>query len=135
MRDIALRFESSRPHDMSMKPDEHAALAAAQEVDIETSHGDRAFLTIIWVVDVDGTLYVRSYLGDTGRWYQRALAEPAVALETGSVRVTFTAEPVTDEPTIDAVSEAFVAKYRPGSSRDAMVAPEVLHTTLRLIPT
>jgi hypothetical protein len=86
------------------------------------------------VVEVEGTLYVRSYLGPRGKWYQRALANPAVALTKGSISVGFTASPAVDLATIDAVSDAFVAKYPPGRSLDAMIAPGVLDTTLRLDP-
>ena len=111
-----------------------SSLADAKEVRIETSSGHRTHSTIIWVVEVEGDLYVRSFLGDRGQWYQRALTNPVVALASGNTRSDFTVERVVDDDTINAVSEAFVAKYRPGRSRDAMVAPDALDTTLRLHP-
>ena len=109
-------------------------IAAAKEVTIETRAGDRAIGTVIWVVEHDGTLYVRSFLGDHGKWYQRAVADPNVTLVAGDIRVAFQAIPATDEQSVEGASEGFRSKYRPGRSLDAMLVPEVLHTTLRLEP-
>jgi len=119
---------------MTISANDYAALADAKEVEISTSSGGRDYSTIIWVVDVDDALHVRSFLGDRGRWYGRALAHPNVSLATAQVHADFTAVLVTDRTVIDTVSEAFIAKYPSGRSRDAMVAETVLHTTLRLNP-
>lgn len=110
------------------------AIAAAGEVSIETTAGARTSNTIVWVVEVAGVLYVRSFLGSAAKWYRRVVANPRVALVAGSHRVEFTAAHVTDPDVIASVSDAFLAKYPPGRSRDAMVRDEVLDTTLRLEP-
>ena len=58
------------------------------------------------------------------------------ALHVGDRRSPVRAVPVTDEPTVGAVSEAYRRKYgrtAPGSTR-AMVRAETLPTTLRLEP-
>lgn len=111
-----------------------ASLDAAGEVSIETGSGERRYRTVIWVVVASEQVYVRSYRGPSGRWYQRALADDEVALIAAEVRIDARAVHVTDDETIEAVSAQFVDKYPPGRSVDAMVVPEVLGTTLRLDP-
>ena len=110
----------------------------AREVRIETSRDEDApaHRATIWVVTVDGTVFVRSVRGGKGRWYREVSANPAAALHVGHDRIAVRAVPVTDEAKIGAVSEAYREKYgrtSPGSTR-AMVQPETLPTTLRLEP-
>ncbi len=109
-------------------------LATLPEVDIETRSGDNRYRTIIWVVESNGSLYVRSFLGDEGKWYQRALEDPRVALIADDLRVEFAPRSATDPATVSAVSASFRRKYPRGGSLDAMVLPEILHTTLLLEP-
>lgn len=110
-------------------------LAASKEVLIETRSGEHSYRTVIWVVEGDGYLYIRSFLGDSGVWYQRTLTDPKVALIVGDVRVDFRAVPAVDERSIELASERFREKYPNSRSLAAMLVPEVLHTTLRLEPT
>jgi hypothetical protein len=110
----------------------------AREVRIETSRDEDAptHRTTIWVVTVDGTVFVRSVRGGKGRWYREVSANPAAALHVGNDPIPVRAVPVTDDATIAAVSEAYREKYgrtSPGSTR-AMVQPDTLPTTLRLEP-
>jgi hypothetical protein len=109
-------------------------IATAREVLIETRSGDRVFPTVIWVVVDEGDVLVRSVRGVTGRWYQRALADPEVTLQAGDTRFHFRAIEVTDAETIERTSEALRRKYRKGRSLDSMLRPEVLNTTLLLDP-
>jgi hypothetical protein len=109
-----------------------------REVRIETHRDEHAPVhrTTIWVVTVDGTVFVRSVRGRKGRWYREVSENPAAALHVGHDRIAVRAVPVTDEAKIGAVSEAYREKYgrtSPGSTR-AMVQPETLPTTLRLEP-
>ena len=65
-----------------------AALAAAEEVDIETRAADgTVHRTIVWVMVRDDVVYLRSYRGPTGRWYREALADPTVALHVDGRRL------------------------------------------------
>ena len=110
----------------------------AREVRIETSRDEDAptHRTTIWVVTVDGTVFVRSVRGGKGRWYREVSANPAAALHVGNDPIPVRAVPVTDDATIAAVSEAYREKYgrtSPDSTR-AMVQPDTLPTTLRLEP-
>jgi hypothetical protein len=109
-------------------------IGAAGEVLVETRRGQRTYRTVIWVVVDDGEVFVRSVRGESGRWYQRALADPGVALLVGGTRFGFQAHPANDPDSIRRVSEALRLKYAPGRSYDSMVRPEVLGTTLRLDP-
>jgi hypothetical protein len=119
---------------MRLSADQLDQIDAAQEVLIETRAGQRRFRAIIWVVVDEGEVFVRSYLGRSGRWYQRALADPEVSLIVGSDRHRFRAEPATDPESVERTSNGFRRKYRPGRSLDAMIRPEVLETTIRLDP-
>jgi hypothetical protein len=85
----------------------------------------------IWAVVVDGEAYVRSYRGERGAWYRRALREGRVEIEGIEAKV----EPEHDAELNERISQAFRAKYgeRSPGSTDAMVAPEVVATTLRLV--
>ena len=122
----------------SFDPDTLRLIDGAREVRIETSRDKDApaHRTTIWVVTVDGTVFVRSLRGGKGRWYREVSANPAAALHVGDERIPVRAVPVTDDATIAAVSEAYREKYgrtSPGSTR-AMVQPDTLPTTLRLEP-
>jgi hypothetical protein len=124
--------------DDSFDSDTLLLIDGAREVRIETSRDEDAptHRTTIWVVTVDGTVFVRSVRGGKGRWYREASANPAAALHVGDERIPVRAVPVTDDATIEAVSEAYREKYgrtSPGSTR-AMVQPDTLPTTLRLEP-
>ncbi|MFL5990490.1 MAG: DUF2255 family protein [Rubrobacteraceae bacterium] len=124
--------------DDSFDSDTLLLIDGAREVRIETSRDEDAptHRATIWVVSVDGTVFVRSVRGGKGRWYREASANPAAALHVGDERILVRAVPVTDDATIAAVSEAYQEKYgrtSPGSTR-AMLQPETLPTTLGLEP-
>jgi hypothetical protein len=84
-------------------------------------------------VVVDGEAYVRSYRGERGAWYRRALREGRIEIEGVEACVERERDPEINE----GISDAFRAKYgaRSPSSTDAMVTPEVVATTLRLVST
>jgi hypothetical protein len=109
-------------------------IGVAREVLVETRRGQRTYRTIIWVVVDAGEVFVRSVRGESGRWYQRALADPEVALLVDGKRFGFLARTANDPDSIRRTSEALRLKYAPGCSYDSMVRPEVLDTTLRLDP-
>lgn len=112
-----------------LTPDAIQMLDRTREVHVVT----RAKPLPIWVVVVDGEAYVRSYRGERGAWYRRALRERRIEIEGIEARV----EPERDPEINERISDAFRAKYgaRSPSSTDAMVTPEVVATTLRLAST
>ena len=105
------------------------------EVDVRTPRRDGSISSRpIWVVVVEGVAYVRSYRGERGAWYRRAIADGTVEVAVGDTTIRVGAEPVHDEEVNGRVSDAFRTKYGTlsPSSTDAMVVPEVVATTLRL---
>ena len=92
--------------------------------------------TIIWVVVVEGEVFVRSVRGTKGRWYREISSNPEGALHVGERRIPMRAVPATDEATVEAVSEAYRSKYEKSApaSTAAMLRHDVLSTTLKLSP-
>ena len=113
-------------------------LDETKEVRIETRRdGDSPeHRTIIWVVVVEGEVFVRSVRGRRGRWYREISSNPEGALHVQDNRLPVQAAPATEGTTVDAVSAAFRSKYQRTSpaSTEAMVRPETLPTTLKLSP-
>lgn len=113
-------------------------LDRTREVRIETRRDaySPVHRTIIWVVVVEGGVYVRSVRGQKGRWYREISSNPEGALHAGERRVPVRAALADDTNTVDAVSEAFRSKYERSSpaSTAAMLRPDVLPTTLKLSP-
>jgi hypothetical protein len=113
-------------------------LRATREVQIETRPAPDVppHLTTIWVVvDGDDRAYIRTYRGPGSRWYREATASGRVALLADGQRIEVRLVPATDAASVEACSEALRAKYRTsGASVAAMLVPEVLGTTLELLP-
>jgi hypothetical protein len=105
-----------------------------QTAEVHLDRGQRS--TIIWVVVVDQTVYIRSVRGETGKWYQALRAGAAASLRARSSSWPIQAAPVDDPAEIDRVSRAIQNKYAsrwPGPTA-SMLRPEVLPTTLRITP-
>jgi hypothetical protein len=122
----------------SFDPETLRLLDETKEVRIETRRDEDApaHRTIIWVVTVDGGVFVRSVRGEKGRWYREVSANPNAALHAGDARIPVRAVAAADPSTVERVSEAYRSKYgrtSPGSTR-AMLQPETLPTTLKLEP-
>jgi hypothetical protein len=77
---------------------------------------------------------VRSFRGPKAIWYGAALADGQASLEIGGRLVAVRVTPVTDPATLAAVSQGFLGKYAESPYAQAMVAPEISGTTLRLSP-
>jgi hypothetical protein len=85
------------------------------------------------VVRTGADLYVRSYRGRDGAWYQAVLRRPEGRIQASGLTrdVTFTEAGDADQ---DAIDQAYRAKYpQSGSSVDLMVAPGARATTLQLL--
>ena len=112
-----------------------AAMAAAEEVRIETSApGGPVHRTIIWIVVRDGTVLVRSVMGERGRWYREAIENPVVAIHVEGRRIPARAVLAADPASIEAASAALREKYSRDSALGSMLLAETLPTTLRLEP-
>ena len=113
-------------------------LRETMEVQIETRPAPDVppHLTTIWVVvDPQDRAFIRTYRGAGSRWYREATASGHVALLADGQRIEVRVSLSTDQGSIEACSEAFRTKYRSSrSSLAAMLVPEVLGTTLELLP-
>ena len=113
-------------------------LDETKEVKIETRRDDESpeHRTTIWVVVVDGEVFVRSVRGPQGRWYREISSNPEGALHVGDTRIPVRATPATEDTTVDTVSDAIRSKYAKTSpsSTASMVRPDTLPTTLELVP-
>ena len=122
----------------SFDPETLQLLEETKELQIEARRDEYAPVhrRTIWVVTVDGDVFVRSVRGEKGRWYREVSANPSAALHVGDRRIPVRAVPVTEEQAVGAVSEAYRSKYgrTAPSSTEAMLRPETLPTTLRLEP-
>jgi hypothetical protein len=117
--------------------DELPRLGGAEEIDISTRRRDgslRPFVPI-WIVTVDGALYVRSYRGTGGAWYRHATAHPAGTIQADGLQrdVTLTAA---DPATRDLIDAAYRTKYgRYGDSYlQTMLGEQAVASTMKLIP-
>lgn len=115
--------------------DDLDAIGNAGEVSVAPRGPDGDFqqYTTIWVVRVGTDLFVRSYRGASGIWYAAATITGAGRIRAGAVERDVTFAPATAvQPA--AIDEAYRAKYRQSAYVDAMVDPDAVGTTLRLIP-
>ncbi|BCJ38611.1 hypothetical protein Athai_61140 [Actinocatenispora thailandica] len=116
---------------------------SADEIEISTRRSDgslRSFVPI-WLVSVDGALYIRSYRGTAGAWYRHAIA--GGSRHTGAIRagghqanVTFTQVGPGEHGLLDAISQAYQNKYaRYGDTYlKPMLAERATAATVRLDP-
>lgn len=113
-------------------------LAESDEVQIETRRDSKSprHRTTVWIVPTTNGVYVRSFKGKKGRWYQEALANPRVTVEVGRRKVAARAELEHNPEVIRAVSAGYREKYgeRWPDDTQPMLRRSVLPTTLRLTP-
>jgi hypothetical protein len=89
---------------------------------------------VIWIVVADDEVFVRSWLGERGRWYRDLAAGGSAALEFAGRRLAVEAFPAGDAASVARASAAFLHKYQPSTHAPEMVRAETLSTTLRLEP-
>jgi hypothetical protein len=111
-----------------------ALLDRTKEVDIETRGRDGTRHRVpIWVLVLEGEVFVASYRGRSGRWWRELLRNGEATLVAGRRRIDVRPHRVRAQRIRDAMSAAFARKYK-GSRASvlAMQQPEVLETALRL---
>jgi hypothetical protein len=117
-------------------PTELEQIAAAREIEVSSLREDGALTkpVTIWVVRVDGELYVRSVRGDAGDWYRAAEQRHEGRIEAGdaAVDVTFEDAPHHLDEEIDA---AYKEKYGyPSDPVDSITSDDARATTTRVVP-
>jgi hypothetical protein len=88
----------------------------------------------IWVVVVDDAVYVRSWKGPAGHWYQEVCAHGQAVVYLDGHPIPVRVVPVPDEATRAQVSEAYRRKYFDDPFLRSMLRADVVPTTLRLEP-
>jgi hypothetical protein len=111
-------------------------LDAREEVDIETLRPDGSpRRTTIWPL-VDGQdVFIRSWRGERGYWFQAATEPGAqVALIVDERRIPVSVRLASDAQSVARCSRQLERKYANNASLPDMLLPIVLPTTLRLEP-
>jgi hypothetical protein len=122
-----------RPMTATWTPEDLDAIAGTGEIEIAPRRGDGTLrqATTIWIVRVGDDLYVRSYRGPGGSWYRAARRTHEGRLRAAGIERDVGFDPDHDaDPT--AIDDAYRAKYGRSAYVDAMIAPDVATTTLRL---
>ncbi len=113
-------------------------IAESDEVEIETRRDPKSPLhrVTIWIVPTEYGVYVRSFKGKKGRWYQEALANPLVTVRLGRRKVSVRGEPEHNPLVLRAVNAAYRKKYgeRWPDETKPMLRRSVIATTLRQTP-
>ena len=108
-------------------------LREVRELKIRTGKHPKTAV-VIWIVVADDKVFVRSWLGDKGRWFRDLAAGGPATLEFAGRRLEVQAFPAGDAASIARASAEFVRKYQPSTHAPEMVRSEILPTTLRLEP-
>ena len=90
---------------------------------------------IIWMVVVDGELYVRSVRGPDAVWFRSAQVQHQGRVEAGGVTREVSYERA-DPELDDKIDAAYRSKYRHyvASTVDSTTSEQARSTTLRLVP-
>jgi hypothetical protein len=121
------------------RPDELERIEAADELHIAAGRDDGTYgrPLPIWVVCVDGQVYVRTWYRREG-WYGRALRSGRAQIGVPGVQADVTVEDVGPgsadlRAAVDAAYRSKYARYGSGSV-ERMVSDPAAESTLRLIP-
>jgi len=92
-----------------------ASLAAAKILGVRAGTEHR--FTGVWVVVVDGRVFVRSWNDKPTGWYRAFLAEPAGAIQApGGREIPVRARRVRGERLLDSIDAAYAGKYHTPAS-------------------
>ncbi|WP_234571129.1 DUF2255 family protein [Rhodohalobacter sp. 614A] len=89
--------------------------------------------TWIWVVAVDGQLFVRAYNGTASRWYQSAIRQKAGKIEAAGMVKKVRFEPVAGEIN-EKIDEAYCEKYSGSPYLNSMINSRAKAATVKVLP-
>jgi hypothetical protein len=113
-----------------------AEIAAAKIIGIKAGLAPHRFLGI-WVVTVNGRVFVRPWNDKPAGWYRTFRTEPRGFLELPARQLTIRVRPVRGVRLLDAVDRAYAEKYpTPGSRKyvRGFAVAKRRATTLELLP-
>jgi len=93
--------------------------------------------TGVWVVVVEGRVFVRSWNDKPTGWYRAFAAEPHGSIQLGDREIPVRARQTRSERLRDAVSQAYAEKYDTKASQKwvrGLAEPGRAATTLELVP-
>ena len=112
-----------------------------QEIDESKILGVRAGeehrFTGVWVVVVNGRVFVRSWNDKPTGWFQAFLAEPRGAMQVGEREIRVRGRRSRGERMLDAIEAAYADKYNTAASRKWVLGfkrPRRRAATLELLP-
>jgi len=95
-----------------------AAIDECKIIGIRAGAGSDHRFIGVWPVVVDGRVFVRSWTLKAGGWYRTFLEDPLGTIQVGERQIPVRAVRVTSTRILDAVEQAYAAKYpTPGSRR------------------
>lgn len=104
------------------------------DLSAEMADGSMPKTVSIWVVKVGDSLYVRSYTGADGRWYEPAAETHRGRVTAGGVTKNVELVPIDDESIKRAVDEAYRGKYAGSARAESMATEPVRNNTLEVVP-
>jgi hypothetical protein len=78
--------------------------------------GDTHKFIGIWMVDVEGRVFARSWTMKAAGWHRAMQGDPKGAIQVGDREIPVSARPVRSERLKDAVSQAYFDKYNTRAS-------------------
>lgn len=124
----------------SWNDDELARINSADELQIASRRDDGSLSSprTIWMVEVDGDLYIRSVNGPGSAWFRTTRQRHQGRIQAGGVTkdVAYTDVGTDADPGLnDRIDAAYRTKYRRYSAPvDSITSPQAATTTMRLTP-
>lgn len=100
--------------------------------------GDEHRYTGVWVVVIEGRVFVRSWNDKPTGWHQAFRKQPLGTIQLGGQEIAVRAVPTRSQRLRDAVTAAYAGKYNTKASQKwvtGFAEPARLLSTLELVPT
>ena len=123
------------PKDVTFPDDVVEALSKAKILGVRAGSEHR--YTGIWVVVVDGRVFVRSWNDKPTGWFRAFRKQPSGTIQAGELEIPVRGKPVRSARIRDAVTVAFGEKYNTKGSRkwvEGFAEPARVMTTLEFVP-
>lgn len=89
--------------------------------------------TWIWVVEVEGDLYVRAYYGTKSRWYNSAKEQKAGKIEAAGMKKKVRFELISDNDLNNKIDNAYRAKYSGSPYLNHMIGSTSKAATVKIL--
>jgi hypothetical protein len=99
--------------------------------------GTEHHYTGVWVVVVEGRVFVRSWNDKPTGWFRSFRKQPSGTIQVGEMEISVRAKPVRSARILDAVTAAFGEKYNTKASLkwvEGFAEPARALTTLEFVP-